>query len=236
MTYRAPSLPADPTPVVALREITLRYEKRDRPVTISSVNPSARVVSDASVPTYLNGSTATQKPSSGAAELGNAVERLGTGPDAAPARSIAANNPAKAAAVWGRPAGSIARTCWINPLNCAPTSGRKSTTTGGGSVRRRAMVRCGVAAAKGASPVSISNSTQPRLYKSLRPSSAASASACSGLMYAGVPTASPVWVSRPSARVLIAFAMPKSATTAWPLSRRMFSGLMSRWITPRAWA
>ena len=30
----------------------------------------------------------------------------------------------------------------------------------------------------------------------------------------------------------IARAIPKSATTAWPSSRRMFSGLMSRWTIP----
>ena len=31
----------------------------------------------------------------------------------------------------------------------------------------------------------------------------------------------------------IARAMPKSATIAWPLESRMFSGLMSRWMMPR---
>ena len=30
--------------------------------------------------------------------------------------------------------------------------------------------------------------------------------------------------------------MPKSATTAWPPDSMMFSGLMSRWTTPRSWA
>jgi len=37
---------------------------------------------------------------------------------------------------------------------------------------------------------------------------------------------------RPPAASLTACAMPKSATTAWPASNRMFSGLMSRWTTP----
>ena len=54
-------------------------------------------------------------------------------------------------------------------------------------------------------------------------------------MYAGVPIATPVAVSRESAPSWIARAMPKSVTIARPLSlsRRMLSGLMSRWITPR---
>ena len=56
--------------------------------------------------------------------------------------------------------------------------------------------------------------------------------ACSGLMYVGVPTAIPVRVSRSPPATLTARAMPKSATSAVPLERRMFSGLMSRWITP----
>jgi hypothetical protein len=44
--------------------MTLRYEKRERPVTISSVSPSASAVSSELLPLYLNGNTATQKPSS----------------------------------------------------------------------------------------------------------------------------------------------------------------------------
>ena len=44
--------------------MTRRYEKRDKPVTISSANPSASDVRSPLLPLYLNGSTATQKPSS----------------------------------------------------------------------------------------------------------------------------------------------------------------------------
>ncbi len=61
-----------------------------------------------------------------------------------------------------------------------------------------------------------------------RPSTSFSPIACSGLMYAGVPTATPVAVSfrSPSA----ARAMPKSLTIAWPVARsmRMLSGFTSR--------
>ena len=56
-------------------------------------------------------------------------------------------------------------------------------------------------------------------------------------MYAGVPIASPVSVSRSSPSAPSARAIPKSATRVFP-SRvsSMFSGLMSRWITPWSWA
>ena len=50
---------------------------------------------------------------------------------------------------------------------------------------------------------------------SLRPSSSRSPIACSGDMYAGVPTATPVTVSRESPAA--ARAMPKSVTTARPV-------------------
>jgi len=39
-----------------------------------------------------------------------------------------------------------------------------------------------------------------------------------------------------TAALEMARAMPKSAMTACPSWRRMFSGLMSRWTTPRRWA
>ena len=52
-------------------------------------------------------------------------------------------------------------------------------------------------------------------------------------MYAGVPTATPVTVSAPPPAASTARAIPKSATTACPLSSSTFSGLMSRCTTPR---
>jgi hypothetical protein len=61
-------------------------------------------------------------------------------------------------------------------------------------------------------------------------------------MYAGVPNDVPADVSveerrasaapSPSRDAEMAFAIPKSATTAPPSERRMFSGLMSRCTTP----
>ncbi len=46
----------------------------------------------------------------------------------------------------------------------------------------------------------------------------------------------PTSVIRSAPAALTARAMPKSATMAWPACRRMFSGLMSRCTTSRAWA
>ena len=71
---------------------------------------------------------------------------------------------------------------------------------------------------------------------SLRASTVASPVACSGLMYAGVPSATPVSVSVSPPAALTARATPKSATRACPDSNRMFSGLMSRCTTPASCA
>jgi hypothetical protein len=60
--------------------------------------------------------------------------------------------------------------------------------------------------------------------------------ACSGDMYCGVPMDMPVSVMRVPPALLAASAMPKSATSAAPSCSRMFSGLMSRWMTPWRWA
>ncbi len=65
----------------------------------------------------------------------------------------------------------------------------------------------------------------------------ASPAACSGAMYAGVPIEVPTCVSvappTPVRAALMAFAMPKSVTTAVPPESSTLSGLMSRWTTPR---
>ena len=53
-----------------------------------------------------------------------------------------------------------------------------------------------------------------------------------GAMYAGVPRMNPASVSVCMPAFEIARAMPKSATTAWFPDRRIFSGLMSRWMMP----
>ena len=117
----------------------------------------------------------------------------------------------------------------------AGTLGRTARTLGGGSLSLLATIAWAVGPAQGDSPASISYSTAASEYWSLRASSARSPAACSGLIYAGVPTAKPVWVS-PSSPAS-ARAMPKSATSVLPsVVSRMFSGLMSRWTTPCWWA
>src|SRR5882672_11743474 len=60
---------------VELRAMTLRYENRSRPLTISSDNPSANAATSGLAPLYLNGSTATQNPCSArdAPELASAT-------------------------------------------------------------------------------------------------------------------------------------------------------------------
>ena len=64
-----------------------------------------------------------------------------------------------------------------------------------------------------------------------------SPAACSGAIYAGVPMLVPICVSvAPPDEVraaLMAFAMPKSVTTATPPEMSTLSGLMSRCTTPR---
>ncbi len=71
-----------------------------------------------------------------------------------------------------------------------------------------------------------------------RPSISRSPAACSGLMKAGVPIATPAPVRVAPDPVDSAFAIPKSVTMTLPLvpSRRMLSGLISRWMIEKAWA
>ena len=61
-----------------------------------------------------------------------------------------------------------------------------------------------------------------------------SPAACSGLMYVGVPIATPVPVRLPLPTSVSALAIPKSVTITRRRvpSNRMLSGLMSRWMIP----
>ena len=65
-----------------------------------------------------------------------------------------------------------------------------------------------------------------------------SPAACSGLMNAGVPIATPAPVRVAPEVELSALAIPKSVTMTRPRgpSSRILSGLMSRWMIERAWA
>jgi len=154
------------------------------------------------------------------------------GAPALPSASGWANAAAKSAAVTHRSAGVRASALASAASTPGGTVSRTTEIRGSGSLSFLAITICGVSPMYGGSPPSISYSTQPSEYKSERPSRSWLPAACSGLMYAGVPIESPVSVSRALPAAAIALAIPKSATTAWPLSSRMFSGLMSRWTTP----
>ena len=94
----------------------------------------------------------------------------------------------------------------------------------------RRMAAMADSARNGGRPVHIAYSTQPKLNKSLR-ASTASPCACSGDIYCGVPATSPGRVISTSST---ARARPKSVirTRSTPFSSRTFEGLMSRWTTP----
>jgi hypothetical protein len=103
---------------------------------------------------------------------------------------------AKSAVDGNRSAGDLASARVTAASRPAGTS-RNVPRWGRGSLSRLAMIACAVGPMYGGSPASISYSTHARLYWSVRPSTRDSAIACSGLMYAGVPSESPVSVSLP---------------------------------------
>src|SRR4051795_5554027 len=84
----------------------------------------------------------------------------------------------------------------------------------------------GVSPTNGFRPVTISYSTAPSPYTSLRASAGLPVS-CSGDRYAGVPGTTPGNVSTVDCSGTL--AMPKSVTLAWPVgARRTFDGFTSR--------
>jgi hypothetical protein len=84
--------------------------------------------------------------------------------------------------VPNRSAGSGASAFRIARSTPSGTVPRTARTLGGGSVNRFMIIACIVGAENGGSPASISYSTEPSEYTSLRASSARSPEACSGLM------------------------------------------------------
>ena len=126
-------------------------------------------------------------------------------------------------------------------------SGFKRAAGAGGFSRMALKTTAVVAPRKGTAPVAISYSTAPKLKRSLR-TSRVSPRACSGDMYATVPTAVPAlvrstsftdgesivssdgFVPRVASDVArICLANPKSKILAWPRSvMNKFAGLMSR--------
>ena len=138
-------------------------------------------------------------------------------------------------AVRGRSPGSFAKPRASAPSRCTGSPGRTVRMARGASPSTRATIACALGPVNGGSPASISYTTAASAYTSLRASTRLSPLACSGLMYSTVPTAMPPPVSvQPGVlpRSSISLATPKSLTMAWPRDKRMFSGLMSRWMTP----
>ena len=108
-------------------------------------------------------------------------------------------------------------------------SGRSSVTGRGGWLKCAYITDIVESPLNGRCPVSITYATTPSEYWSEAPVTSRM-SHCSGLMYVGVPTVTPVSVS-PSACTTL--AMPKSVTTAQPSSSNMMlADLTSRWMTP----
>ena len=116
-------------------------------------------------------------------------------------------------------------------------SGRTKRSFGGSAKRIRAITAIACSPPNGDSPVRHSKSTAPSANTSTAGVSSRSPRACSGAMYAGVPSTTPVLVI--AAETDPRRAMPKSSSatlsTAPPRRNRLL-GLRSRWTTPRACA
>ena len=188
---------------------------------ISSAIPSVKYSFSGSALMLTNGSTAI--------DFGAVAVTTGTAPGGVAPAGLSAW--ANWAAVANRSAGSFASALMTACSTQGGTASRTERSGGTGSVKHFTMIAWAVGPVNGVRPASISYSTHPRLYTSLRPSSSTAPPACSGLMYAGVPTEVPVWVSVSAAAALTALAMPKSVTMASPSCSITFSGLMSRCTT-----
>ncbi len=136
-----------------------------------------------------------------------------------------------------RSSGSFSRHRITVLANSSGHSGRPERISGGRSVICFMRMPGTVGALNGTRPVIISYATTPRAYRSVRASISLSPAACSGLMYVGVPIATPVPVRVPEP-VSRALAIPKSVTMTRRRvpSRRMLSGFTSRWMMPMVWA
>ena len=167
---------------------------------ISSVTPSEKNSFSASALMLEKGSTATDGFC-----LSNDAFRCFTASAAPNSESV--RNRSFASSESARP---------IADATVSEMDGTATRTDGGLLVNRFAISACGESPENGGSPVSISYTTQARLYSSLRPSRSFSPAACSGLIYAGVPRAVPTFVSVELPDELNAFAIPKSVTSAEP--------------------
>ena len=155
-----------------VRDATWRPSTLLSAVISSSVIPSLKYSFSGSALALTNGSTAMVRASR-MVPAPAAGMTSGTGATSASANSVI---------VAKRSAGDLASARSSARSTASGTFGRRTRTEAGASIAWRAIVARAPVPANGGSPASISYSTQARLYWSLRPSSAGSALACSGLM------------------------------------------------------
>src|SRR5213592_4444024 len=184
----------------------------------SSLMPSLRYSLSGSALAFTNGSTAMERV-------------LPTSDGAAPGR-VSSRAAVNSATLANRSAGAFASARASACSTAAGASGRRARSGAGGSLKCLATMARALSPENGGSPASISYTTQARAYSSHRPSSSRSPAACSGLMYSGVPMASPTSVTCSPPAWKMARAIPKSASTACPSARSTFSGFTSRWTNP----
>ena len=145
----------------------------------------------------------------------------------AAARDLSTSSP-----VGGRWAGSFSSIAATRSSIAAGTAGLIERTRGAG-VWVCAYESAARSPSNGVRPVSISNSTQPREYRSAR-GSTRSPRTCSGEMYRAVPRTLRVAVRASGDR---SRAIPMSASFTPPSGgSSTFDGLTSRWMTAFPWA
>ena len=176
------------------------------------------------------------KPSPRVRRSGSGDGRRGAA-GAAAAGSVATSARPNLSAEENRSAGDFDSALATAFSTASGTVSRNDRTGRGVSVNRRAIACCGVGPVNGGSPASISNSTAgERVDVAARVERAGAGRLLRAHVGrraergAGLGDA----LARRWGRPASARAMPKSATSAWSPVSRMFSGLMSRWITPVA--
>ncbi len=161
-----------------------------------------------------------------------AVARDGSQAEAVPLSSLPEAKRCGASWAW-RSAGlgrRVASICMQDSISGRRSSGSPSRS--GPSRSSMNTVSTGLAPWKGACPVAAKTRVEPSEKTSLAPVTLRESRACSGDMYAGVPTATFVMVSR----VLeTPDAMPKSITRGPSSTTRTFDGFRSRWTRPAPW-
>ncbi len=148
---------------------------------------------------------------------------------------------ARSAALAGRCVGSLARRLMTTASRSIDTSGARCRSGAGSTNRWAPSTSPAPSWVKGGRPLSISYRMQPSAYRSARWSTSPEPLHCSGDMYVGVPITAPVVVWLTASALPLSLAMPKSSSLVRaPVgisgsgTRKMLSGLRSRWTMP--WA